>query len=283
MTMLVQPRHIRLYYAGTEKNWELAAAEMRDLRSSFDRLAQAIPNYQGNDVNASVRSLIAPQMKVVDGAIVAADPRKFAIAYGHLFVQRCDRTSNARAKENNSLRGCEARQAWRVVASSSGSLLVQMEYRKSQLQSFGGDVYLGAQASDIWTILGWNDIRQRYRRSVIGPFWITLSTAVLIVALGFIYSAIFKTDIQTYLPYLALGFIVWGFISATTIESCGAFLDSENIIKQVKIPISVFVFRVACGASHPIAASGSASVVGKYGLISSNGVPSTQSRNRTSN
>src|SRR5882757_3699184 len=84
MTMLVQPRHIRLYYAGTEKNWELAAAEMRDLRSSFDRLAQAIPNYQGNDVNASVRSLIAPQMKVVDGAIVAADPRKFAIAYGEL-------------------------------------------------------------------------------------------------------------------------------------------------------------------------------------------------------
>jgi ABC-type polysaccharide/polyol phosphate export permease len=119
-----------------------------------------------------------------------------------------------------------------------------MEYRKSQLQSFGGDVYLGAQASDIWTILGWNDIRQRYRRSVIGPFWITLSTAVLIVALGFIYSTIFKTNIQTYLPYLALGFIVWGFISATTIESCGAFLDSENIIKQVKIPFSVFVLRV---------------------------------------
>ena len=44
-----------------------------------------------------------------------------------------------------------------------------------------------------------------------------------------------------------------------------------------------FVFRVACGASHPIVASGSASVVGKYGLMSSNGVPSTQSRNRTSN
>lgn len=119
-----------------------------------------------------------------------------------------------------------------------------MEYPKSLLQAFGGDVYLGAKASEIWTILGWNDIRQRYRRSVIGPFWITLSTAVLIVGLGFIYSRIFKTDIQTYLPYLALGFILWGFISTATNESCGAFLDSENIIKQVKIPFSVFVLRV---------------------------------------
>jgi lipopolysaccharide transport system permease protein len=119
-----------------------------------------------------------------------------------------------------------------------------MEYRKSQLQSFGGDVYLGARASEIWSILGWNDIRQRYRRSVIGPFWITLSTSVLIVALGLIYSQIFKTDIKTYLPYLALGFIVWVFISSATMESCGAFLDSESIIKQIRIPFSVFVFRV---------------------------------------
>ena len=122
--------------------------------------------------------------------------------------------------------------------------LVQMEYRKSQLQSFGGDVYLGARASEIWTILGWNDIRQRYRRSVIGPFWITLSSAVLIAGLGFVYSYIFKTNIETYLPYFALGFLLWGFISTATNESCGAFLDSENIIKQVKIPFSVFVFRV---------------------------------------
>jgi hypothetical protein len=84
MTMLVQPRHVRLYYAGRERNWELAAAEMRDLRASFDRLAQAIPNYQGNDVNASVKSLIAPQMAAVDNAIAAADPKKFENTYGEL-------------------------------------------------------------------------------------------------------------------------------------------------------------------------------------------------------
>jgi hypothetical protein len=84
MTMLVQPRHIRLYYAGTDGNWELATQEMRDLRGSFERIVQAIPTYQGNDVNASIKSLIAPQMTAVDTAISEADPKKFAAAYGEL-------------------------------------------------------------------------------------------------------------------------------------------------------------------------------------------------------
>src|SRR5580704_7618791 len=106
------------------------------------------------------------------------------------------------------------------------------------------DVYRGFRAAPLWLLLGWSDIRLRYRRSVLGPFWITISMAVLIIVLGFVYSKIFHTDIRTYLPYLALGFIVWGFITSSTNESCGAFGDSERIIKQVGIPLSVFVFRV---------------------------------------
>jgi ABC-type polysaccharide/polyol phosphate export permease len=106
------------------------------------------------------------------------------------------------------------------------------------------DLYRGFQAAPLWLLLGWNDIRLRYRRSVLGPFWITISMTVLIVVLGTVYSKIFHTDIRTYLPFLALGFIVWGFISASILESCGAFQDSERIIKQVGIPLSVFVFRV---------------------------------------
>ena len=72
----------------------------------------------------------------------------------------------------------------------------------------------------------------------------TLSTGILVVSLGLLYSRIFQTDIATYLPYLALGFIVWGFLSTTINESCNAFTESERIIKQVKVPFSVFVLRV---------------------------------------
>jgi hypothetical protein len=84
MTMLVQPRHLKLYYAGVHKNWELAAAESRDLRQALQRMAQTIPTYQGNDVDAAIVSIIAPKIQAVDEAIAKADSARFASAYNDL-------------------------------------------------------------------------------------------------------------------------------------------------------------------------------------------------------
>jgi hypothetical protein len=84
MTMLVQPRHIKLYYAGTQRNWELAAAESRDLRAALKRIVSVLPTYQGNDVDAAIVSIISPRIDRVDAAIAAADPNQFAAAYADL-------------------------------------------------------------------------------------------------------------------------------------------------------------------------------------------------------
>ena len=96
----------------------------------------------------------------------------------------------------------------------------------------------------LWTMLGWNDIRQRYRRSILGPFWITISMSVFITLLGVIYSHIFNIQLKTYLPYLTLGYIIWGFISQTTNESSITFQESERIIRQIRLPYAIFAFRV---------------------------------------
>jgi lipopolysaccharide transport system permease protein len=106
------------------------------------------------------------------------------------------------------------------------------------------DLLAGVRAWPLWTMLGWNDIRQRYRRSVLGPFWITISMAVFITLLGEIYSHIFKIELKTYLPYLSLGYIIWGFIATTTAESSISFQESERVIRQIRLPYSIYVFRV---------------------------------------
>jgi lipopolysaccharide transport system permease protein len=106
------------------------------------------------------------------------------------------------------------------------------------------DLLSGIRAWPLWTMLGWNDIRQRYRRSVLGPFWITISMAVFITLLGVIYSHIFNIELRTYLPYLSLGYIIWGFVSQTTGESSISFQESERIIRQIRLPYSIFVLRV---------------------------------------
>jgi ABC-type polysaccharide/polyol phosphate export permease len=102
----------------------------------------------------------------------------------------------------------------------------------------------GFRFPQIWGMLGWDDIRQRYRRSVLGPFWITLSMGVFIMLLGVIYARLFKMDVATYLPYLSAGFIGWGFISQSTNEACRAFQEGERILKQIKLPYGVYVLRV---------------------------------------
>ncbi len=111
-------------------------------------------------------------------------------------------------------------------------------------EPLGADLIAGILAWPLWTMLGWNDIKQRYRRSVLGPFWITISVGIFILVLGFIYSHIFKVNIASYMPYLALGYVLWGFISQTVIESCNAYQEGERIIKQIRLPLSMYVLRV---------------------------------------
>ena len=106
------------------------------------------------------------------------------------------------------------------------------------------DILDGIWAWRLWGSLGWQDIRQRYRRSKIGPFWVTLSMGIMISSMGVLYADLFHTDVQSYLPYLTAGMIVWGLIGPLVNENCNAFIDGEGIIKQVKLPLSVHVYRV---------------------------------------
>ena len=108
------------------------------------------------------------------------------------------------------------------------------------------EIFDGFRAWRVWTVLGWDDIRQRYRRSILGPFWITLSMGVFILVLGVIYGHLFHMDLATYMPYLSAGYIIWGFVSAVTNDSCGAFHEGNRIIKQIKLPFTTYVFRVIC-------------------------------------
>jgi ABC-2 type transport system permease protein len=107
------------------------------------------------------------------------------------------------------------------------------------------DLLVGIKASRIWGTLGWHDIKQRYRRSVIGPFWFTLSTAIMVVVLGALYSTLLHQDIKDYLPYLAVGLVVWQYLGSMANEGCMAFIGSAYLIKQIRIPLTVHVCRIA--------------------------------------
>ena len=97
---------------------------------------------------------------------------------------------------------------------------------------------------ELWGHLGWQDIKQRYRRSVIGPLWITISMGTTALALGLLYSVLFKATVPTFLPYVTVGFIVWNFIVGCVTEGTDVFIANEGIIKHLPAPITVHVMRM---------------------------------------
>ena len=96
----------------------------------------------------------------------------------------------------------------------------------------------------IWLALGWQDIKQRYRRSALGPWWITISLGITVLTMGVLYAKLFKQDIHTYLPFLAIGMVFWNLVSALITESSTVFIAAEGIIKQIPMPFGIHVLRM---------------------------------------
>lgn len=88
-----------------------------------------------------------------------------------------------------------------------------------------------------------SDIMHRYRGSVLGPFWLTLSTGVMLAALGILYAKLFGVPVADYLPYLAVSLILWNLVS-TLFDDAGKCLTSqEGVIRQMPLPYTVHALR----------------------------------------
>jgi len=106
-----------------------------------------------------------------------------------------------------------------------------------------GDISEALSKYRLALIFGWQDVAQRYRRSRVGAFWLTLNMAVFIGALGLIFGTLFQSEMREFLPYLCAGIITWGFISTVIGEGCTTFTSSEGIILQVRMPLFTHILR----------------------------------------
>lgn len=106
-----------------------------------------------------------------------------------------------------------------------------------------GDLSAGMRRWDIWLTLAWLDIKLRYRRTLIGPFWLALTAIVTVGVMGLVYSQLFHQPIATYLPYLACGMALWSLIASLTNEAPAVFVNAAHVARQTPLPYSVHVLR----------------------------------------
>lgn len=106
------------------------------------------------------------------------------------------------------------------------------------------DLLDGFRKWQVWFTLAYHDIKIRYRRSLLGPFWITLSMAITVYSMGYLYSHLFHATLQNYFPWLAGGMLAWSFISSILTDLVDTLTLEENKIKQIKLPYSLYINKV---------------------------------------
>jgi ABC-type polysaccharide/polyol phosphate export permease len=91
--------------------------------------------------------------------------------------------------------------------------------------------------------LAWHDVVSRYRGSILGPFWITISMGLMVLGIGVVYSKLFGIAIGEFLPLVAMGIVFFGTISGIINEGCDTFISAANMLSQTNLPMFTFVWR----------------------------------------
>jgi ABC-type polysaccharide/polyol phosphate export permease len=108
------------------------------------------------------------------------------------------------------------------------------------------DLRAGLLSLHLWPMLAWLEIKHRYRRSLLGPLWLTISTALFIAGMGSLYGVLLGQSKSQYIHYLSVGLVVWLFIAGLIADGCQTFIAAEGFVKQTRLPLTVHALRVVC-------------------------------------
>ncbi len=133
-----------------------------------------------------------------------------------------------------------------VAPSETRTAAAPLPPEPSRARLAARDLAEGLAKSWMWTALALEDIRLRYRGSMLGPFWLTISTVVMAAGMGLVYSQVFRVQTESYVPYLTVGLILWQLIASLINEGCEVFVRAESVIQQVPIAFSIHVYRSVC-------------------------------------
>ncbi|MFJ4141183.1 ABC transporter permease [Pseudomonas sp. NPDC089734] len=106
------------------------------------------------------------------------------------------------------------------------------------------DIVSALRRREVWLYFALSDTKARYTRSMLGPWWITLGTALGVLGLGFVWSAVMNIDLSIMLPNLAVGLVLWFMISGVISESAGCFSHQSAIIRNYSLPFFIHSLRL---------------------------------------
>jgi ABC-type polysaccharide/polyol phosphate export permease len=112
-----------------------------------------------------------------------------------------------------------------------------------QLSAALQDIAEGLRRWRSWSYLALETIKNQYRRTILGPWWLTLQTVAYVIGLAIIFSHILGTGLKAFLPYVALGFICFNLLSGLTRAAAATFVGASDRMRSTRQPLSSYVLR----------------------------------------
>ena len=106
------------------------------------------------------------------------------------------------------------------------------------------DLVGGLRKYDLWGRLGWLEIKRRYRRTMMGPFWTCITLLIFVMVIGSVGSGLLSKETADYLPFLVAGMIVWVMLQSTLLESVNVFVAGGGLIRQMNFEYSILVYAL---------------------------------------
>jgi ABC-type polysaccharide/polyol phosphate export permease len=106
------------------------------------------------------------------------------------------------------------------------------------------DIKSGLGRWRLWSSMAFRYFLNQYRGALIGPFWISLTTALTATGLGLLYSQLFSIDVKNHLPYVTIALVVWTYMSSFATSGTAVFNSNSHIFKEYPLPLSMFPMRL---------------------------------------
>jgi len=105
------------------------------------------------------------------------------------------------------------------------------------------DVVAGFRRHRSWRYLAVEHVKNSYRRTVIGPWWLTAQSLLYVVGLGFVFSRINGRPLKEFLPYVAVGYLTFMLLSGLIRGGSQVFIAQAGALKSTRQPLSALVLR----------------------------------------
>lgn len=107
-----------------------------------------------------------------------------------------------------------------------------------------GDIRAGLKRWPVWWTLTWYTIRSQYRRTYLGPWWMTIQMIIFVAGLSLLFGILLQEDLKTFVPYVTLGFVGFNYMTGMIQGGAASITSNGAAIKTTPGPLSIFALRV---------------------------------------